>query len=518
MIKLKNYKNSHNLPIFYYTRFIFAFLAVSIILYLSVISTSLEQREAEGTPIRRHSKLTIKASSTRLKRSKFPINLRNLRKQRLKPLYDKIVIGGDSCPGGSNYSAVSGNEYRTRSLDIRNIKCPKFENCHRNLNHIWFCRVPSIKSFEPLVQFRPPQNTNGKSWRGLSYYPTSLPWDGHVVMISEPLFVNFIGQTFNHEAHYLHGGCQDISDNDHGGDRKYEKRSTKIRRLDTAINLIHLYGDNFYHFLIEVLPRFYMMKFLIEKNPDIPILCRKNSPLHLLRLIGIDYRQLNIVELDREELLIHVTRHLYMPLAPRCLHMPTVLWSEIREWFAHGSHDTNGLLNVLPDFRLHRESANDKILMKVVYFSRKSNGNRRNLKNENELFEAIADKFNITKDLDDSSTYKSDSSDFSFQVLHGNETLEYMIETINSADMVMGPHGAGLSNSIFLPSGATLFEIGPSTGYWNPCFMYLANSINLNHILIKANGSQNTELYLDPDQITQILDWISANYHSTIST
>jgi capsular polysaccharide biosynthesis protein len=66
---------------------------------------------------------------------------------------------------------------------------------------------------------------------------------------------------------------------------------------------------------------------------------------------------------------------------------------------------------------------------------------------------------------------------------------------VNSASVLIGPHGAGLANGVFLPEGAIMIEFAPSR-YWNPCFYYLSQSLNLDHYLMRLKGTQGTELEL----------------------
>ena len=60
----------------------------------------------------------------------------------------------------------------------------------------------------------------------------------------------------------------------------------------------------------------------------------------------------------------------------------------------------------------------------------------------------------------------------------------------SSAMVVMGPHGAGLSNAIAMRKGSTMIEIMPEVGAnaLNMCYAGLAYSLNLNYFALRAPG------------------------------
>ena len=62
-----------------------------------------------------------------------------------------------------------------------------------------------------------------------------------------------------------------------------------------------------------------------------------------------------------------------------------------------------------------------------------------------------------------------------FEVVHpGDMSLIEQIRTFSEAQVVVGPHGAGLTNMIFSPEGATLVELFGSN-YLNGCFWAIAS-------------------------------------------
>lgn len=71
----------------------------------------------------------------------------------------------------------------------------------------------------------------------------------------------------------------------------------------------------------------------------------------------------------------------------------------------------------------------------------------------------------LQEDLPKPIAFGSDSAMISLTILYGNETAKQTIETLSSASILIGPHGASLTNMIFLPIGAEVIEIS-NDGYW----------------------------------------------------
>ena len=414
------------------------------------------------------------------------IDMSSIPQQRLKPWFDAIVIGGDMCPTSRPLQSMKPwlNAYKHRNIDLRMTPCPNLVPCGGSLSEVSFCSAQGILKPSLVEQFEPPKTLDRRHWKDLNYAHTTLPWDGHVVSIDGGVLVNVLGQTFSPRIHYLHGGCQDIVDREHGGDRKY-RLETSVRIIPRAVNLFHTYGYNYYHFLIEVMPRFQMIKVFLEREPDLPVIVHRESPLHLLKLIGLDKTRLNLIYIDSEDELILISTQMIVPLAPRCLHMPKSIWNVIRIDFEAHLRDR---LRLSQDFHLNTP------VDSIVYFSRFLSKPRRHLTEEEQLLELIRN-------------HLSKYPGIHLSVLYGNESLAHMVQAMNSAGLLVGPHGAGLANAIFMPKGSQLLEIAPQ-GYWNPCFLYMSTTLGLDHTLFRAHGHQGSELKLGLSNLTAISDWL----------
>jgi capsular polysaccharide biosynthesis protein len=72
-------------------------------------------------------------------------------------------------------------------------------------------------------------------------------------------------------------------------------------------------------------------------------------------------------------------------------------------------------------------------------------------------------------------------------VLRGKSLAE-QIELFSSADFIVAPHGAGLTNTLFCPPGTGILEIYPPN-YVNPCYWVLTQHLNLDYYCSIGEGS-----------------------------
>jgi len=90
-------------------------------------------------------------------------------------------------------------------------------------------------------------------------------------------------------------------------------------------------------------------------------------------------------------------------------------------------------------------------------------------------------------------------SKFGFTSLNlENYDLETQIALLSHADVIVAPHGAGLTNLVWCKSGAKVLEIF-SPNYVNPCFWAIAEQIKLEYFYLIGEGDAPPE-YFDPRQ------------------
>lgn len=77
------------------------------------------------------------------------------------------------------------------------------------------------------------------------------------------------------------------------------------------------------------------------------------------------------------------------------------------------------------------------------------------------------------------------------EVTPENLTIEQQVAIFNNADIIIGAHGAGLTNIIFCKPGTKILEIF-SPNYINQSYYTIAESANLNYNYVVCDGVDNT--------------------------
>lgn len=67
------------------------------------------------------------------------------------------------------------------------------------------------------------------------------------------------------------------------------------------------------------------------------------------------------------------------------------------------------------------------------------------------------------------------------------------IKLFSEAKLIIGPHGAGLSNMIFSPKGVPIIEIQPSKFTLNLCFWHMAKALEMKHWFVLNNECTNSD-------------------------
>jgi len=195
--------------------------------------------------------------------------------------------------------------------------------------------------------------------------------------------------------------------------------------------------SNYYHLLIETLPRLLRVRSI---TPDVTFVTDSEIPefaRDILTFAGLEECILiNPGVIEAEKTLLCEPSPLFFP-HPENLR---ALSSDFQNKLLHGG---------VPDL-LTSES---------IYISRSRSS--RTLENEIEL-----EKYLLS---------------IGFDILHLEDlSIQEQITRLRAAKVVVAPHGAGLSNIIFLHEGARVIEL--STGeWWWPCFRRIAFGLELDY-------------------------------------
>jgi capsular polysaccharide biosynthesis protein len=80
---------------------------------------------------------------------------------------------------------------------------------------------------------------------------------------------------------------------------------------------------------------------------------------------------------------------------------------------------------------------------------------------------------------------------------------------MGETEAIVAPHGAGLTNMIFCPHGATIVEIA-DVAYPNPNFYALASALGHDYRIVGARGvgpghALDRDLSVDPEEVISAL-------------
>ncbi|CAM9175501.1 unnamed protein product [Phaeothamnion confervicola] len=283
---------------------------------------------------------------------------------------------------------------------------------------------------------------------------------GIVAIFRNAFVTNEWTHVYDCRIRWLAGGCKV---HPHPGDAWTKFSSADLtpkrrRNLDgIVVNIFQLWGTGTYHFLIESFPRIaHVHQFLLD-NPMVRVLVpAAPRPLadQMFRLIGIDPSRL--VRKDRKDNFFVET--LLVPTPTACGRASRPALQAIKTLLRKG---------VVAAYYGGDEPQRDPHHRHIVVQQR-SPGGHRSVTNHDQLVEALRAAF-PTATID---VYKADDS------------LETCIRKHFLADLVVGPHGAGLSNVLFTPpSGFGVIEVHPSRGngvdasgplFINTCHMHSA--------------------------------------------
>jgi hypothetical protein len=225
-------------------------------------------------------------------------------------------------------------------------------------------------------------------------------------------------------------------------------RRKKIKSVDSEY-YIHIPSNAFYHWLIEDLPSVIA---LLEKYPEAKLLCYAHPPRFVQDFIATQGRDVAYLK-D-----LTIVPNLLIANKNNDCGWPHPLEMQILQKF-------------VSTFSLEsKATSSDKI-----YISRRSA--RRSPKNEQDICELFRD--------------------FGFNVIELEKlNLLEQIKMFQTAKVLAGIHGAGLSHMIWMTEDSVVIDIA-NENYWTECFHRLANTQKHLYIPLVYEGSVESEIDLD---------------------
>ena len=215
--------------------------------------------------------------------------------------------------------------------------------------------------------------------------------------------------------------------------------SRKYRINDDAIVFTDLFSGNYYHWFTETLPRLFKAKDSLNKSALVilPNNCKKDFILGSIRLLGFQY-----AFIDHPFKKLELPRVLFLPHVIASGRVDADIIKSLRE----------DLLDAIPEKK--NVQGADKI-----YISRQKAGVRK-LLNEEEVI-PVLEKYGFTS---------VNMEDYSWQE---------QVQLMKNVRYLVAPHGAGLTNMIFIQNKASILELLPVrlNHTVNYCYFNLASAL-----------------------------------------
>eukprot|EP01065_Artemidia_motanka_P024546 TRINITY_DN2937_c0_g1_i1.p1 TRINITY_DN2937_c0_g1~~TRINITY_DN2937_c0_g1_i1.p1 ORF type:complete len:707 (+),score=172.75 TRINITY_DN2937_c0_g1_i1:59-2122(+) len=84
----------------------------------------------------------------------------------------------------------------------------------------------------------------------------------------------------------------------------------------------------------------------------------------------------------------------------------------------------------------------------------------------------------------------------------GNRSVEGQVRIFNSADLVIGPHGANMANIVWMRSGTTCLEFMPYH-YGNMCYYSISSRLGLTHRFVLHGASKKGKYNVTADEVAK---------------
>lgn len=234
--------------------------------------------------------------------------------------------------------------------------------------------------------------------------------------------------------------------------------------LPKAAVLVQKWGFGYFHFLVEILPKVIRMN---EIDKEIPIL--------------IDY---NTMFIDEALEYFKITNPI-VPYNTDTMFFPVKEAIHITETMSGNPSpsDISLIRSRLPYTSIPLQKVN------IIIFRKEQ---KRSIKNFNELLSQLK---SVTPNEE--------------WIVFNQLSFTKTVELFSRAKMIVGAHGAGLTNMIFAPKNIPIIELSPSNQV-NLCYWHLSWILNNNHKLFACEALENDEINAPIDEIINVIKQLPA--------
>lgn len=330
-------------------------------------------------------------------------------------------------------------------------------------------KITFIKTLEPINKI---QNNNLIRFYGYEYVNKRNDYhlasgfyklNNAYVYSENAIATGFNDQLFVHT--FLMVNKRNIIDYDNMLLRDFKRKKITLK-LSSAFLISTEGTSGYYHWVLDSLAKLIMYKNDIVSNEPIIIIPKNNKPFiaESLELYGFS----NYIFADKN---FHCeVNTLYVPELVSDVGNPRI---EALNFLRNTKRMVNSI---------------DKVFSKRIYITRRKQ-TVRHIYNETQLLEQI--------------------SPYGFRTYVLEEmTFNDQINLFRNAEIVVAPHGAGLTNILFCQNELKIIELFPSN-YFEDCFQNISNLLGFDHhVIIENNGDKNRNFYLDIDNFKRMIDMI----------
>jgi capsular polysaccharide biosynthesis protein len=227
----------------------------------------------------------------------------------------------------------------------------------------------------------------------------------------------------------------------------FKKKREQATKLNPDFIYFMAYNhdyQNYYHWTLQCFPSLALFLSLKAVITNIKILLPEGLPS-----FALDYLKILNIDLENEVEFLKIQDNLFF--AEKLIY-PSVVGGEFS--FNTSPFILNFAQKYFHEKIHHQNNINNKSNKKIVYCSRQDTKNRT-IVNERELIDVLEKRFNAEI------------------FITGNFNIQEQANKFNSADIIVSPHGANLSNTLYCRPDTYIIEMLPDK-YLNPCFATIA--------------------------------------------
>lgn len=306
-----------------------------------------------------------------------------------------------------------------------------------------------------------------------------LAYAGSIFLL-ENVYMNGRGQVFNATHFFWAWGCSARADFSYGPE-------TRVTRFELIANAITYHSDNFFHTMMEILPDFLVLSPLLKqpRYKDMPIAFHKEQDsvgpsAAWLPLLGFRTGAMNIHRLGWGAELFFAER-LLLPAHGFCGRPSGAVLGKLRAKYL-GFPPAPPVPE--PAWRRARGAG-----WAIVVSTRPRPP--RNIVQHAAIVGALAAAYGAPRVVE----------------FFGNLSVAGTRALFLRAALFVGPHGAGMTNLIFMPPGAAVLEVRPRD-YKNNCYQHLSDRIGLPYYRVFGDGGFETPIDVDSAAVVATVERI----------